>query len=134
MKLVLHTEKPIRQKTSLHNLMNWLPIESLADLKKAIENSNKDKTKAVLIFKHSVRCSISSTAKFRLQSFWENDDNFPAYYLDLIKYREISNQVAIDFNVRHESPQVLVIKNGKCIFNASHLSISVKDILASVKN
>lgn len=114
--------------------MNWLPIESLADLNKAVEDSDLEETKAVLIFKHSTRCAISSTAKFRLESFWENDINFPVYYLDLIKYREISNQVAIDFNVHHESPQVLVIKNGKCIFNASHLSISVKDILAAVKN
>ena len=114
--------------------MKWLPIESLADLNKAVEDSNMETTKAILIFKHSTRCAISSTAKFRFESFWKNDINFPAYYLDLIKYRELSNQIAIDFNVWHESPQVLVIKNGKCIFNASHLSISVKDILAAVKN
>lgn len=114
--------------------MNWLPIESLADLTRVVEVSNMEETKAVLIFKHSTRCSISSTAKFRLESFWENDEKFPTYYLDLIKFRELSNKIANDFNVRHESPQVLVIKNGKCIFNASHLSISVKEILALVKN
>lgn len=114
--------------------MNWLPIESLADLTRAVEVSSMEKNKAVLIFKHSTRCAISSTAKFRLESFWKNDDNFPTYFLDLIKYRELSNQIANDFNVRHESPQVLVIKDGKCIYHSSHLSISVKNILASVKN
>ena len=114
--------------------MNWLPIESLADLNKAVEDSNMEETKAVLIFKHSTRCAISSTAKFRLESFWENDENFPTYYLDLIKFRELYNKIANDFNVRHESPQALVIKGGKCIYHSSHLSISVKNIFALVKN
>ena len=114
--------------------MNWLPIESLADLNKAVEDSDLEETKAVLIFKHSTRCAISSTAKFRLESFWENDINFPVYFIDLLKFRLLSNEISERFSVHHESPQVLVIKNGKCIFNASHLSISVKDILAVVKN
>jgi len=114
--------------------MKWLSLESLADLNKVVEDSNMETTKAVLIFKQSTRCSISSTAKFRLESFWEDDVNFPAYYLDLLKFRLLSNEISERFSVHHESPQVLVIKNGKCIFNASHLSISVKAILASVKN
>lgn len=114
--------------------MNWLPIESKADFDKAVEDSCMEKNKAVLIFKHSTHCSISATAKFRLESFWDNDENFPAYYLNLIKFREISNQIASDFSVYHESPQVLVIKDGKCIYNASHLAINVKNILASIKN
>lgn len=114
--------------------MNWLPIESLADLNKAVEDSDLEETKAVLIFKHSTRCSISSTAKFRLESFWENDINFPTYYLDLLKFRPISNEISERFSVHHESPQVLVIKKGECIFHSSHLSISVKNILAAVKN
>ena len=114
--------------------MNWLAIESLTDLNKAVENSNMEKNKAILIFKHSTRCAISSTVKYRLESFWKNDDNFPTYYLDLIKFRELSDQIANNFSVYHESPQVLVIKDGKCVYNSSHLSISVKDILASVKN
>lgn len=114
--------------------MNWLPLESLTDLNKVVEDSNMEMTKAILIFKHSTRCSISSIAKFRLESFWENDANFPAYYLDLLKFRLLSNEISERFSVHHESPQVLIIKNGKCIFNASHLNISVKSILATVKN
>ncbi|MGE0561024.1 MAG: bacillithiol system redox-active protein YtxJ [Flavobacteriales bacterium] len=114
--------------------MNWLTIESLADLNKAVEGSSMEGIKAVLIFKHSTRCSISSTAKFRLESKWENSPEIPAYYLDLIKYRDISNQIASDFLIHHESPQVIVLKNGKCVYHASHLSISVNDILGAIKN
>jgi len=114
--------------------MNWLTIESLADLNKAVEDSTMEEVKAVLIFKHSTRCSISSTAKFRLESKWENNENIPTYYLDLIQYRTISNQIASDFDVYHESPQVIVLQNGKCVYHASHLSISVNDILDAIKN
>lgn len=114
--------------------MNWLTIESLADLNKAVEDSNMEEVKAVLIFKHSTRCSISSTAKFRLESKWENNEQIPTYYLDLIKYRELSNQIALDFDVYHESPQVIVLQHGKCIYHKSHLSISVNDILDAIKN
>lgn len=114
--------------------MDWLTIESLTELNKAVEDSNMVQFKAVVIFKHSTRCSISSTVKFRLESKWENDAQIPVYYLDLIKYRALSNQIADDFSVYHESPQVLVIKGGKCIYNASHLSISVQEILSAIKN
>ena len=109
--------------------MNWLTIESLTDLNKAVEDSYMEENKGVLIFKHSTRCAISSTAKYRFESTWTIDENFPAYYLDLIKFRDLSNQIANNLSVYHESPQVLVIKDGKCIYHASHLSISVKDIL-----
>jgi bacillithiol system protein YtxJ len=114
--------------------MNWLAIESLADLNKAVEDSNMEDIEAVIIFKHSTRCSISSTAKFRFESKWNDHPKIPTYYLDLIKYREISNQIALDFDVHHESPQVLVLQRGKCIYHASHLSISVNDILDAIKN
>lgn len=114
--------------------MNWLTIESLTDLNKAVEDSSMVQFKAVVIFKHSTRCSISSTAKFRLESKWVDDDQIPVYYLDLIKYRELSNQIADDFSVYHESPQVLVLKNGKCCYHASHLSISAQEILSAINN
>jgi len=107
--------------------MDWIKIESETDLNKAIEKSFENS--GVAIFKHSTRCPISSTAKMRLNSSWDfSKENLPLYYLDIIQYRSISNELSEQLDVRHESPQLLVIKAGKCVYNASHLSISVKEI------
>ena len=107
--------------------MNWIEIKSESDLEKIIKESFRDNT-TVAIFKHSTRCSISSVAKNRLESSWDFNVELPIYYLDLIQYRNISNLIADKFNVQHESPQLLLIKDGVSIFNASHMSISVSQI------
>jgi bacillithiol system protein YtxJ len=78
----------------------------------------------VLIFKHSTRCSISTMSKNRLESVGENSKIKSCFLLDLLKYREISSKIESNFKVVHESPQILVILNGKCIYNASHNEIS----------
>lgn len=114
--------------------MDWLAIESLTDIEKAVEDSYMENNKAVILFKHSTRCSISSTAKFRLENSLKSNPDFITYYLDLLKNRELSNYLAERFSVRHESPQAIVLKNGKCIYHASHLSISISDIEQSLKN
>ncbi len=106
--------------------MNWIELNDLQQLEQIKEQS---KLQPVVIFKHSTRCSISSMAKIRLEQ-----DPLPEgtlfYYLDLIAYRPISGQIAEDFNVYHQSPQILVIKNGECTFNVSHYGISVDKIVA----
>jgi bacillithiol system protein YtxJ len=107
--------------------LNWIEVKSEADFNKTVEESFQDNL-GVAIFKHSTRCSISSVAKTRLSTFWDFNEELPVYYLDLINYREISNLIAEKFKVRHESPQLLVIKNGEIIYSANHLSISVKDL------
>ena len=78
----------------------------------------------VLIFKHSTRCSISFLSKNRLESIEENSKIKICFLLDLLKHREISSKVESYFKVTHESPQVLVIQNGECIYNSSHNEIS----------
>lgn len=87
------------------------------------------KTKPVLLFKHSTRCGISSMAKNRLESDWDklNEQIIPVY-LDLLAYRSISNQIADQFGIAHQSPQVILLKDGKSIYNASHNSIAVDAI------
>ncbi len=90
---------------------------------------HESKSEPVVIFKHSTRCSISSVAKSRLESNWDFDiKQLPIYYLDLISYRNISNLIADNFEIEHESPQLILIKNGKCIYHQSHMSISVSDL------
>jgi len=54
------------------------------------------------------------------------------YFLDLIKYREISAKIANDFQVHHESPQMLLIKDGECILDQSHGQISVEEALTVI--
>lgn len=107
--------------------MNWLELKSESDLENIIAASFLNNS-AIAIFKHSTRCSISSVAKNRLESSWDFNEQLPIYYLDLIKFRNISSLIADKFNVQHESPQLLIIKNGESIFNSSHMSISVSEI------
>lgn len=84
--------------------------------------------KPQLIFKHSTRCAISSMAKSRLERA-KTPDSIDFYYLDLIAYRAVSQKVASSFGVEHESPQVLLIKDGRCVYNESHSGISMDEIL-----
>lgn len=81
----------------------------------------------IIIFKHSTSCSISATAKNRLERQWDDAglENVKPYYLDLLSYRSISNQIAATFEVRHESPQLLLIRNGECTSDWSHMGIRV---------
>src|ERR1700712_2413912 len=106
--------------------MNWITFNSPAQLD---EIKEKSKTKPQVIFKHSTRCSISSMAKSRLERS-KMPENIDFYYLDLITYRSISNKLSEEFNVFHQSPQVLVIKNGKCIYDESHSAIRMEEIIA----
>lgn len=106
--------------------MKWNNIESPQDLNTVVERS---KEVPCLIFKHSTRCSISSMAKYRLEGDWDfSEKEIEPYYLDLIAYRNLSNAVAEEFQVHHESPQVLLIKNGECTYDASHLDITVAEL------
>ena len=92
-----------------------------------IDELSKDKP--VLLFKHSTRCSISFMAKGQLDKNSEfSEEEITPYYLDLLSYRSLSNEIAERYGVTHASPQVLLIKNGKCIYNTSHSDISVKSI------
>lgn len=105
--------------------MNWIEITNEAQL---IEVKHLSKVKPQVIFKHSTRCSISSMAKNRLEK-GKAPDNIDFYYLDLIKHRSISQKIAEDFDVSHESPQILLIKNGACTYDESHSGISMNDII-----
>lgn len=80
-----------------------------------------------MIFKHSTTCPISSMARNRVESDWNLTEVTP-YFLDLLAHRSISNAIAAKWGVEHQSPQLIVIKDGKAIFDESHLDINVKSI------
>jgi bacillithiol system protein YtxJ len=109
-------------------MSNWPHITSLEDLE-AVNKQSYNQT--VLIFKHSTRCSISSAALGRMQRGW-NHENAPIYYLDLIKHRDISNAIAQQFGIEHQSPQVLVIKDGICVQHESHFEIEPNAFNAAI--
>ncbi|MFT6872154.1 MAG: bacillithiol system protein YtxJ [Roseivirga sp.] len=102
--------------------VNWNQLSSENQLQVLIEES---KDQPVLIYKHSTRCGISSMVLERLERSWTSADNpIKPYILDLISFRDLSNAVAQTFQVYHESPQVILIKDGKAIYNASHMQVS----------
>ncbi|MBM7419989.1 MULTISPECIES: bacillithiol system redox-active protein YtxJ [Chryseobacterium] len=106
----------------------WKTIKSEEDLEKAIKQSYENR---VAIFKHSTSCFISKTVLKNFEKEIENSDeqNVSFYFLDLLAFRPISNKIAEDFGIRHESPQLIVFENGKAINNASHQDISLSQIL-----
>ncbi|MES2680959.1 MAG: bacillithiol system redox-active protein YtxJ [Bacteroidota bacterium] len=109
-------------------MMNWNPLSHLAELNKLDEESA---LQPVLILKHSSACSISAMALGRLERKWLPGDHqkLKPFFLDLIRYRNISNEIASRYQLRHESPQVLIISNGKCVYSASHMEISYEEIM-----
>tara|TARA_B100000497_G_C7371818_1_gene239457 strand:- start:18 stop:395 length:378 start_codon:yes stop_codon:yes gene_type:complete len=99
-----------------------ITIQSKADFELLIENSF---IRPQLIFKHSTRCSISRyVLSDFIAHFTFSSDELEAHYLDLLSYREISNQIAEQLEVIHQSPQILLIKNGKAVVYASHEGIN----------
>lgn len=108
--------------------MKWNALTDITQLDTIIEES---KTMPVLILKHSTRCSISSMALNRIESNWkdENSTRIKPYYLDLLNHRDISAAIAEQFGIEHQSPQVLVISAGECIYHESHSNIRYSDII-----
>ena len=105
--------------------MEWIHLTDEEQLKQII---NKSQLKPQVIFKHSTRCSISAVALQRLQKVSQPlEADF--YFLDLLSNRHLSNKVADVFKVHHESPQVLLIRDGACVYEESHLGISMDEIL-----
>jgi bacillithiol system protein YtxJ len=113
----------------LYNMANfWNHLQSAQQLDEIIVASQE---KPVLLFKHSTRCNISDAALNRIERKWTEAYTMviKPYYLDLIAFRPLSNKVAEIFEIDHQSPQVLLIKNGKCVYHASHFDIQMDQIL-----
>jgi bacillithiol system protein YtxJ len=105
--------------------MNWIPLQNDTQLEEIQERSAG---RPQLIFKHSTRCSTSAVVKGRLERA-EKPEAIDFYYLDLINNRPMSNKVADLFQIDHESPQVLLIRDGQCIYDESHMGITMADIV-----
>ena len=110
---------------SNENKIIWNQLTDLAQLNEIITISNE---KPVAIFKHSTRCSISRMALKQFENEFNSSDKVTPYFLDLIAHRDISNEIATRFGVNHQSPQLILIKEGKAIYNVSHSDIDAEEL------
>jgi bacillithiol system protein YtxJ len=108
-----------------NSTVNWIPLTDLSQLDEIVTLSNG---KPVVIFKHSTRCSVSRFALKQFESEYDLTDCVDAYFLDLLEYRVISNEIASRFGVYHQSPQLLLIKEGKSVYDVSHSDINAREL------
>lgn len=108
--------------------MNWTTISSSKDVNQIIEASHSTPQ---VILKHSTTCPISSMAKMRLENKWDLE-GVEAHYLDLLAHRDVSANIAEILSVHHESPQILLVINGECVYDASHFDITVDELKESL--
>jgi bacillithiol system protein YtxJ len=109
--------------TSNASNVGWRPLTDLGQLNEIIQESVD---KPVILFKHSTRCGVSRMTLKQFENEYDLDDQVTPYYLDLLEYRSISNAIAERFGVQHQSPQLLLIRNGKAVYDASHSDIYVE--------
>ncbi len=105
--------------------IEWRQLTDLGQLNEIVEVSNE---KLVLIFKHSTRCSISRMALKQFENEFDLQDKITPYFLDLLNHRDVSNEIATKFDVYHQSPQLIVIQDGKSVYDASHDSIDAQSL------
>lgn len=106
-------------------ILPWIALNSIGQLDTIVEQSE---TKTQLIFKHSTRCGISRMVMNQFVASYDLGINVDLYYLDLLSYRDVSNEVGYKFQVMHQSPQLLVIRNGVAVAHASHGAINDMDM------
>lgn len=109
--------------------INWIELTDLGQLNEIMDLSHQQ---PVIIFKHSTRCSISRMALKQFENEYDLEGSVTPYFLDLINHRDISNEIATRFEVYHQSPQLLLIKEGKSIYDASHSDIDAVELKGKV--
>lgn len=105
--------------------LHWIALEELSQLENIKEQSSK---KPVVIFKHSTRCGISRMVLRQFENEYNSGEKFQTYLLDLLKHREISNEIATQFEVVHQSPQLLIIDKGVVVYHASHDAVVAEEL------
>ena len=113
--------------------MNWINLTDLHQLDTIREDS---KQSPIMIFKHSRACSTSSMVINRLERNWQISEmgHVQTYFLDLLSYRQISNAISEQFKIQHESPQVLIIRDGVAVYAGSHFEIDYTSVRQALLN
>lgn len=110
--------------------INWIELTDLGQLNEIVAASGE---KPIIIFKHSTRCSVSRMALKQFENEFDLADQVDTYFLDLISYRDVSNEIASRFQVIHQSPQLVLIKEGKSVYDASHSDIDASELKEILK-
>ncbi len=119
-------EKKLGQETGVSaTAVRWIKLETELQLEEIKSNSNQ---KLQLIFKHSTRCIISKMALKQFEKEYDFADQMDLYLLDLLQNRDISNQIATNYDIQHQSPQLILIQNSKAIYNVSHENIEASTL------
>lgn len=124
--------KNMRQALNPDLPENWYV---LSDIKEVEEIKAGSYDKPTAIFKHSTSCGISNMAKFQLEMGWDiNSEDLDFYYLDLLSYRNISNKIAEDLGVVHQSPQLILLKEGEVVYKTSHHGVHLSGLKNALAN
>jgi len=110
--------------------MDWIPLTQMDQLEAMSQSSSP-----VILYKHSTRCPVSRFIKkeFEIESVLIPTGT-PIYLLDILRHRDLSNEIAKRWNIPHESPQVLLIKGKRCLYDASHNAVRVADLVIRITN
>ena len=113
------------EETKSDSRVGWKQLTDLGELNTIVNESN---VKPVVIFKHSTRCGVSRMVLKQFENEFNSHDMITPYFLDLLAHRDISNAIASRFDVVHQSPQMIVIKEGVAVYSASHESIDAAEL------
>ncbi|MCY1494536.1 hypothetical protein D3C87_68960 [compost metagenome] len=116
-------------KDTNQNSLNWNALTELKQLDSIVEESEE---KPIVIFKHSTRCSISRMALKNFEREYSDENVASLYFLDLLSHRDVSNEIAQRFHVIHQSPQLLLIKNGQSVYDVSHSEIDAEALKTKI--
>ena len=114
---IFKTAEPKEEK-----VLPWIPLNNLSQIKSILIKSN---TKPQIIFKHSGRCGVSRMVINQfIDSYTYSENEFDLYYLDILNFKQLSNEIGYTFQVFHQSPQLIIIKNGMAKAHSSHSAIN----------
>ena len=114
-----------QEQDNSNSKINWIPLNYVGQLDEMVAFSNQ---KPAVIFKHSTRCSVSRFALKQFENEFDLEGQVDTYFLDLLENRDISNEIASRFQVVHQSPQLVLIKDGKSIYDVSHSEIDALEL------
>jgi bacillithiol system protein YtxJ len=121
------TVETVGQENGKEFDMGLIEIKTEEELEKALG------AEKAIIFKHSPICGISARAQGEVERFVRENEDVPVYLVDVREQRPLSMQTAEHFGIRHESPQIIVVKNGRPAWDGSHSSITA-DRLEQIVN
>lgn len=86
----------------------------------------------VFVFKHSTRCPISASRWRVFQSFAERESRAAFHMVNVIQDGTLSRTITAETGIGHQSPQAILLYQGKPVWNASHYSITEEDMTAAL--